>query len=154
MSEDALERLRNRTRPAVETRDLPLISPESSENSHSNHQLIRVETEQDQGSSASSALKSRGTGELEGETTSWANMETKQSTVRLEKNLTQRINQLCQSEEISREVLLESLFLYFEAHNSVQNKVLTEARKRDQKRQKIANYRRAKSMIERFGKDY
>ncbi|BAZ47251.1 hypothetical protein NIES4102_42970 (plasmid) [Chondrocystis sp. NIES-4102] len=134
MSEDALERLRNRTRPAVETRDLPLISPESSENPTSNHQFMRVETEQ--------------------ETTSWANMETKQSTVRLEKNLTQRINQLCQSEEISREVLFESLFLYFEAHNSVQNKVLTEARKRDRKRQKIANYRRAKSMIERFGKDY
>ncbi len=134
MSEDALERLRNRTRPAVETRDLPLISPESSETPTSNHQFMRVETEQ--------------------ETTSWANMETKQSTVRLEKNLTQRINQLCQSEEISREVLFESLFLYFEAHNSVQNKVLTEARKRDRKRQKIANYRRAKSMIERFGKDY
>jgi hypothetical protein len=134
MSEDALERLRNRTRPAVETRDLPLISPESRENSLSNQQLIGVETEQG--------------------TTSWANLETKQSTVRLEKNLTQRINQLCQSEEISREVLFESLFLYFEAHNSVQNKVLTEARKRDQKRQKIANYRRAKSMIERFGQDY
>jgi uncharacterized protein (DUF2336 family) len=74
--------------------------------------------------------------------------------VRLEKNLTQRINQVCQSEEISREVLFESLFLYFETHNSAQNKVLTEARKRDRNRQKIANYRRAKSMIEPFGKDY
>ncbi len=134
MSEDALERLRNRTRPAVETRDLPLISPESGQNSHSNPQFVRVETEQ--------------------ETTSWANMETKQSTMRLEKKLTQRINQLCQLEEISREVLFESLFLYFEAHNSAQNKVLTEARKRDRSRQKLANYRRAKSMIERFGKEY
>ncbi|MEY2831085.1 MAG: hypothetical protein RLZZ574_343 [Cyanobacteriota bacterium] len=134
MSEDALERLRNRNRPAVETRDLPLVSPESSETSTSDHQFMRVETEQ--------------------ETTSWANLETKQSTVRLEKNLTQRINQVCQSEEISREVLFESLFLYFETHNSAQNKVLTEARKRDRNRQKIANYRRAKSMIEPFGKDY
>lgn len=129
MSEDALERLRNRPRPAVETRDLPLISPESAQNSPSQ--------------------------DLEQETTSsWANMETKQSTVRLEKNLTQRINQLCQSEEISREVLFESLFLYFEAHNSAQNKILTEARKRDRQRQELANYRRAKSMIKRFGRDY
>ncbi len=80
------------------------------------------------------------------------NLETKQSTIRLEKELSLRLFQKCQSEEISREVFLEALFVYFENHKPMQTKVLQEARKRDQHRQEIANYRRAKSMIDRFGR--
>ena len=80
-------------------------------------------------------------------------LKTKQSTIRLEQELSQKISHKCQSEEISREVLIEALFVYFENHKSIQSKVLAEARKRDKQRQKIANYRRAKSMIERFGNE-
>jgi hypothetical protein len=80
-------------------------------------------------------------------------LKTKQSTVRLEQQLSQRLSELCLHEEVSREVFLEALFVYFENHKSMQPKVLQEARKRDRQRQKIANYRRAKSMIERFGSD-
>jgi hypothetical protein len=61
------------------------------------------------------------------------------------------LTQQCQEAEISREVFLEALFIYYEQHKSMQDKVLREARKRDGQRQKLANYRRAKSMIERFG---
>jgi hypothetical protein len=71
----------------------------------------------------------------------------------LEQQLSQRLSELCLSQQVSREVFLEALFVYFENHKSIQSKVLQEARKRDQQRQKIANYRRAKSMIERFGSD-
>ena len=80
-------------------------------------------------------------------------IKTKQSTIRLEQKLSQRLSQQCQEEEISREVFLEALFVYFENHKSIQSKVLQEARTRDKQRQKIANYRRAKSMIERFGSE-
>ncbi len=80
-------------------------------------------------------------------------LETKQSTIRLEKNLSLRLNQKCQEEQISREVLLEALFTLFEKNQSWQSKVLKEARSRDEQRKKIANYRRAKSMIEKFGVD-
>ena len=76
--------------------------------------------------------------------------KTKQSTIRLEKDLSQRITQKCQQEQISREVFLEALFVQFEKNKALQSKVLKEARQRDEQRRKIANYRRAKSMIEKI----
>ena len=79
--------------------------------------------------------------------------KTKQSTIRLEQQLSQKLTQKCQQENISREVFLEALFVYFDSHQSIQSKVLKEARQRERQRQKIANYRRAKSMIERFAPD-
>ncbi|MGL6344773.1 MAG: hypothetical protein ACRC80_37180, partial [Waterburya sp.] len=180
MNQDALERLRNRVKPTVESRDL---SPIPSVNNHqdlgkdeasltfntqknisnSSNQDISISTSENRGrrSSASPAVERQGTLDLEKLSSSSKSVsdeldsssmdiETKQSTVRLEKKLSQRLTQQCQSEEISREVFLEALFVYFENHKSMQSKVLQEARKRDGQRQKLANYRRAKSMIERF----
>jgi hypothetical protein len=192
MNQDALERLRNRVKPTVESRDLSSIpsvnnhqdldkdeasltkskqAPQfhsgvpstfnrQNDISNSSNQDIEISTSKNRGrrKNASPAVQTLDLEKLSSSSksvgdefdSSSMDIETKQSTVRLEKKLSQRLTQQCQSEEISREVFLEALFVYFENHKSMQSKVLQEARKRDGQRQKLANYRRAKSMIERF----
>lgn len=164
INQDALERLRNRAKPIVQSRDLSTIpsvgSDEQSSSdefpankgsnmdiSSSSNRDVEISTSIDISTALPSSVPALD------DNSSSMNLKTKQSTIRLEKELSQKISQKCQSEEISREVFLEALFLYFESHKSMQSKVLQEARKRDKQRQKIANYRRAKSMIERFGSD-
>lgn len=157
MSQDALERLRYKAKPKVESRELSTIPPTNetedldgikaalvnSQNdvSNSSNQDIEISTPKDSLMSSKQEL----------DPSCWE-IETKQSTIRLEKQLSQKLFQQCQQEEISREVFIEALFIYYENHKTIQSKVLQEARKRDEQRQEIANYRRAKSMIERFGK--
>ena len=158
MNQDALERLRNRAKPTVESRDLstipsvnhnnpPLAQVDVTDVSNSSNQDIKISTSTDATDKYSS------TSSHDGLASSIMELKTKQSTVRLEHKISQKISQKCQLEEISREVFIEALFVYFDNHKSIQSKVLQEARKRDKQRQKIANYRRAKSMIERFGTD-
>ena len=159
MNQDALERLRNRAKPTVQSRDLSTVSFHSSNEQSPSDELTVTPNSPDISNSKSldvgiSTAKDANTIPAGGELPSSSmNLKTKQSTIRLEQELSQKLSQKCQSEEISREVFLEALFVYFENHKSIQSKVLQEARKRDQQRQKIANYRRAKSMIERFGSD-
>ena len=134
MNPDALERLRHRAKPTVEHRDLsvsPPTPPAPQDTSASGNLDPQIFTPAD----ISTHLE----------------LETKQTTLRLEKALSYRLSQLCHQENISREVFLESLFLYFEEHQPMQAKVLKQAQLRDRHRHKIANYRRAKSMFERFG---
>ena len=164
MNQDALERLRNKAKPTVQSRDLSTISSVSNNEQSSLDQLTVSPNYPDTSNSSSldveiSTARDADTvlpsstpagGEL---SSSGMDLKTKQSTIRLERELSQKLSQKCQLEEISREVFLEALFVYFENHKSIQSKVLQEARKRDKQRQKIANYRRAKSMIERFGID-
>lgn len=169
MNQDALERLRNRAKPTVQSRDLstiPLVSESPPElnsevsKSQNNKELsereasITLDGAIDISNSSNQDIKISTTtdAEVTSQPSSSARMDikTKQSTIRLEQKLSQRLTQQCQDEEISREVFLEALFVYFENHKSIQKKVLQEARQRDKFRQKIANYRRAKSMIERF----
>ena len=163
MNQDALERLRNKAKPTVQSRDLstiPLVSNSEQSSldkpsvdrdsnidvSDSSNQDIEISTTIDTKTTSPSSVPA-----LNELSSSSMDLKTKQSTIRLEQELSQKLSQKCQSEEISREVFLEALFVYFENHKSMQSKVLQEARKRDRQRQKIANYRRAKSMIERFG---
>jgi hypothetical protein len=162
MNQDALERLRNRVKPTVESRDLsPIPSVNNHQNQDKDEASSTFNTQKDSSNSSNQDIEISTSKNLEKLSSlsksvedeldsSSMDIETKQSTVRLEKKLSQRLTQQCQSEEISREVFLEALFVYFENHKSIQSKVLQEARKRDGQRQKLANYRRAKSMIERF----
>lgn len=165
INQDALERLRNRAKPIVQSRDLSIIPSVGSDEQSSEEEFLANKSSNIDISSSSKpdveiptsvginkALPSSVPAPNDDNSSSM-NLETKQSTIRLEKELSQKISHKCQSEEISREVFLEALFVYFESHKSMQSKVLQEARKRDKQRQKIANYRRAKSMIERFGSD-
>lgn len=160
MNQDALERLRNRAKPTVEKRDLSLNSI-ADKSKLDNNPDVTTNGQKDIFSSSNREIEVSTTKELKkSDSNSESNgtnssgikeIKTKQSTIRLEKNLSQRLTQQCQEAEISREVFLEALFIYYEQHKSMQDKVLREARKRDGQRQKLANYRRAKSMIERFG---
>ena len=183
MSQDALERLRNRAKPTVQSRDLSSI-PSTNNSEDIEHNKSSLKDDRSADISKSKYLESKTSTVIETDNqetsdslleandnipepfsknsysstakkdkilSSPTKFETKQSTVRLEKKLSQRLSQKCQEEEIIREVFLEALFVYFENHKSIQSKVLQEARKRDEQRQKIANHRRAKSMIERFG---
>ena len=150
MSNDALERLKKRIKPRVESREAALSPlrgitspPKTAQGLPESPPLVvkesgRVETER----ARESQKKSQ-----EQELT----LETKQSTFRLEKSLAARLNQECQHQGISREVLIEALFVHYEQNSSMQRKIWKEAQKRQQQRTEIANYRRAKSMMKNFG---
>ena len=164
INQDALERLRNRAKPIVQSRDLSIIPSVGSDEQSSEEEFpankssnINISSSSKPDVEISTSIDSNtilpSSVPAPNDNLSSMNLETKQSTIRLEKELSQKISHKCQLEEISREVFLEALFVYFESHKSMQSKVLQEARKRDKQRQKIANYRRAKSMIERFGSD-
>jgi hypothetical protein len=78
-------------------------------------------------------------------------LQTKQSTLRLEQGMGDRLQDLCRAQGICREVLIEALFEYSEVHPEMQQIVLTQARAKNSQRQQIANQRRAQSMMQRFG---
>lgn len=125
MSNDALERLKQRQRPTVPIRDASLTS-ESVDTSISRH----IELKQPQ---------------IQGE------LITKQSTLRLEAQLSDRLSAVCRDNGISREVFIEALFQYYESNPQEWQAILTEAKSRGEQRQQVANFRRAQSMMERFG---
>jgi hypothetical protein len=76
---------------------------------------------------------------------------TKQTTIRLESGLSDRLQETCRGSGISREVLIEAMFEYCEKDPKAFRKVLKEALKKNDYRLQIANARRAQSMIQRFG---
>lgn len=138
---DALERLRNRNRPTVPPRDASLISatptPPSTVSfdiSTSGYPDAQVSPPQD-----SKPQDPQPT------------LQTKQSTMRLEQGLSERLQEICREHGISREVLIEALFEYGEAHPDIFQEILSEAQLKNERRQQIANLKRAKSMMEKFG---
>ena len=120
---DALERLKQRNRPTVPQRDASLNSNTSASASPD----VLVSRYQD------------------------SQISTKQSTMRLEQGLSDRLQDLCRENGISREVLIEALFENFEANPVVQAEVLTTAKEKHAQRQQVANLKRAQSMMQRFG---
>ncbi|MEO1669902.1 MAG: hypothetical protein AAFR77_03805 [Cyanobacteria bacterium J06631_2] len=155
---DALERLRNRAKPKVESRNQSNVhdrntvhnseaaAPTADNNLTASGDLdVEISTLPDISTSSSQLLNQDKQNTVEVE------FATKQTTIRLEKQILQRISQVCQESEISREVLLESLFVNFENNEANRAKIIKQARKRDERRKEIANQRRAKSMIKRYG---
>ena len=144
MSNDALERLKKRVKPRVESREVALSPLKTEKGLEESNPLatktgVRTETERVKERDRESTSQSQS-----------LKLETKQSTFRLEKSLATRLNQECQEQEISREVLIEALFVHYEQNKLVQREILQEAQKRHQQRTEVANYRRAKSMMEKF----
>jgi hypothetical protein len=78
-------------------------------------------------------------------------LQTKQSTLRLEQGVSDRLQEVCRDNGICREVLIEAMFEFCEQHQEALRSVLVEARSKNEQRQQIANQKRAKSMMERFG---
>ena len=129
MSDDALARLKNRNRPVVENRDTSISV--SQDISISGNQEKQVSTNQDIQNNE--------------------DLKTKQTTVRLEVGLSRRLQALCHEEDISREVLIEAMFEFLENNSKARSKILAAAKSKNDYRQQIANKRRAKSMIDKFG---
>jgi len=125
---DALERLKQRNRPTVPNRDAS-IAPITLDTQISRYPEVQVSTLQE----------------------SHQVLQTKQTTMRLEQGLIDRLQDLCRDNSISREVLIEAMFEYCEAHAEVLESVLLEAKEKNEQRQQVANLKRAKSMMQRFG---
>ncbi|MGF1603161.1 MAG: hypothetical protein ACFCU8_14280 [Thermosynechococcaceae cyanobacterium] len=130
---DALERLKNRARPEVPNRDATLTS-ESSESRVPESQDTSIPRNLDL-----SKLKAR-----------IKPLETKQSTIRLESNLSGRLQKVCRASAVSREVLIEAMFEYCEQNPEALNRVMESAEMKNSHRQQIANLKRAKSMMQKF----
>ena len=144
MSNDALERLKKRVKPRVESREVALSGPPT-DNGWSETVPVAAK-----GVGITERERARGKQSQKTSKEKEQKLETKQSTFRLEKSLALRLNQECQNQELSREVLIEALFSHYEQNRAVQREILQEAQKRQQQRTEVANYRRAKSMMKKF----
>jgi len=161
---DALDRLRNRNRPTVPARDasltstapvapvIPIAPIDSISQDTSTSRYQRPETPKLQDTSTSryqrpETPKLQDSRHLDSEPP----LQTKQSTMRLEQGLSDRLQEVCRANGISREVLIEALFEYSEAHPEMLKEVLIEANAKNEHRQQIANLKRARSMMEKFG---
>ncbi len=129
---DALERLKQRSRPSVKSRDTSLDSgsPDTS--------ISRNQEPQIPNNSENQA------------TVSFQPLQTKQSTLRLEQGVSSRLQEVCRENGICREVLIEAMFEYCEANPDFLSAVLSEAITKNEYRQQVANMRRAKSMMQKF----
>jgi len=136
---DALERLKSRNRPTVPNRDASLtpITPTS--------QDISIPSNLDSQVSLTSDVQTSRSQEIE------QPLQTKQSTLRLEVGVSDRLQDLCRENGICREVLIEAMFEYCEGNSDTLQAVLGEAKGKNDHRQQIANQKRAKSMMQRFG---
>jgi hypothetical protein len=150
---DALERLKKRNRPTVPSRDASLTSntqPFGSQDISTSRYLdfqtsISPESQIAEIAEIPQLLESE---LLESEQP----LKTKQTTLRLEQGIGDRLQDLCRENAVCREVLIEAMFEYTETSADVLQKVLAEAKNKHEQRQQIANLKRAKSMMERFGR--
>lgn len=134
---DALERLRTRNRPVVPSRDTSITPAAISDIEISRN--LEVEISQDVEILTSASQESV------------APLETKQTTLRLEVGVSDRLQDLGRNNGVCREVLVEAMLEYCEANPEALQIVLGEAKKKNEHRQAIANQKRAKSMMQRFG---
>lgn len=143
MADDALERLKKRQRPNVPARDVSLTGPApiSSSVPAPINQNAAISISQDTSTPRYQEVKQPEAEEF----------KTKQTTMRLEQSISDRIGQICQQHSISREVLIEALFLHCEGDRTVLEAVVNEAQARHEYRTQIANRKRAQTMIEKFG---
>jgi hypothetical protein len=138
---DALERLKQRQRPTVPSRDTSLESlgldisiPESLDNSMPTNSDTSMSESLDKGVSKSQPK----------------NLATKQTTIRLETKLLERVTKVCAKENLSREVLFEALFEHYEQDSEAWEAILGQAKEKAGHRLAIANRKRAKTMMQRF----
>lgn len=130
---DALERLKQRNRPSVPKRDATL-QPESQDTEVSEGLDISTSRNLDIGNSKKRTKS----------------FKTKQSTIRLEAGLSERLQKVCRGSGVSREVFIEAMFEYCEKNPEALQSVMKEAQDKNEQRQQMANLRRAKSMMQKF----
>ncbi len=163
---DALERIKNRQRPEVPKRDPGITSTtDRSVNLSildigiSTHPDIQISTLSTEGTAIPApALETSGTLAIGVSMNPDLQISTlpddvsfpvKQTTLRLEKGLSDDLQALCQREQICREVLIEAMFLEMMDAPELQEEIVSRARERQRKRTAVANHRRALSMVQR-----
>ncbi len=145
---DALDRLRNRPRPTVPSRDASLMpSAPVTPPSTVSFDIVTSRYPDSQAAMSPDAPAARSSQPIAPE----PQLVTKQSTMRLEQGLSDRLQAVCRDNGLSREVLIEALFEYGESHPEIMEAVLTVAKTKNEQRQQIANQKRAKSMMQKFG---
>jgi hypothetical protein len=143
---DALERLKNRKRPKVPGRSLSLDSNSVDTSTSS------IQSNQGQGNEQTNenydSLEVVQSNTLSKLPKSFA---TKQTTIRLESKIMERLTKLCTRHGLSREVLLEALFEHYETDDDALSFIIEQAKAKADLRQAIANRKRAKTMMDKFG---
>jgi len=145
MTEDALNRLRKRDRPEVPPRDPSLANPPQAPANLNipAPEIKEVKIPEIKKVEIPRYLDTNKPGSLE--------IETKQTTMRLERGISDRLQEICRQHGISREVLIEALIANFEKAEQDQSAILSDAIERNAKRVELANRKRAQTMIEKFG---
>jgi hypothetical protein len=154
MTNDALERLKRRQRPSVPERDISLAAPRSEVSLDTSVSRYLDSMSPDILEPRTLEAKSPDildSGNLENKSPESADIKTKQTTMRLDVGVSDRIQSLCKRHGISREVLIEAMFLHCEQENSALESVLSTAQRRNEQRLSAANRKRAQTMIEKFG---
>ena len=149
---DALDRLRKRQRPTVPNRDVslnPATNSASPDIEISRHPESLEPVDRPPSSAKQQAPESAASPQV---AEALPALKTKQTTLRMEKGLSERLQALCRGNGLSREVLIEAMFEYCECHPESLEAVLAAAQEKYEYRQKVANQKRARSMLERFGK--
>jgi hypothetical protein len=166
---DALERIKNRQRPEVPKRDpamatipsqvLILAESNSLNIEQSKHLDIQISTLSAE-MPISQSVDSLESEDTEFEVSGYPDIQistlpdklsfsVKQTTLRLEKDLSDDLQALCQREQICREVLIEAMFLEMLNASELRESIITQARERQRKRTTAANHKRALSMMQR-----
>jgi hypothetical protein len=76
--------------------------------------------------------------------------ETVRNTIRIDSTIDEPLRRLCHDERITKETWLEAAYLYLSDHPDELAGVVRVARERLEQRKAIADYKRAKTMQERF----
>lgn len=81
----------------------------------------------------------------------YRNFELSQATLRIERNIASRLSELCKSSDtkLSREALIEAMFLQVENDPELREVVLALANDRSELRKRAGNYKRGKSISDR-----
>ena len=158
---DALDRLKRKNRPKVQPRSTRVSqrSEDIQTSGHIDAHSLRDEKAlySDVVANMSEDIQTSGHIDAQMSNTSLEPSEkleelrVKRSTFRLEADLINRLHRLCQNRGISREVMIESMFEYMEQSPDALEQVVREAEVKNAHRQRIANQKRAKAMMEKFG---
>ncbi|KAI9130189.1 hypothetical protein [Acaryochloris sp. CCMEE 5410] len=81
----------------------------------------------------------------------YRNFELSQATLRIEKNIAERLSNFCKNSDpkLSREALIEAMFLQVENDADLRDVVLALAVDRSELRKRAGNYKRGKSISDR-----
>lgn len=177
---DALDRIRQRQRPKVAPRDATLTSQptdiqtsrhtEAQDIQESGHietsdiqtprhtEFPDIQTQPEEDSKPHSSVLSRNQdaqdsrhADIKTSTHQDLELQTKRSTFRLEADLIERLHTFCRRQGLSREVLIEAMFEYMEAHPEAMDEAVARANQKHDFRQQLANRKRAEAMMSKFG---